>query len=81
MGKRGGPSTTATTTTTLADVPEDRVQDECDLKPTTWYVEATDSEADTHRAMLVQWLFVGAVLLGGMYWWYFLGGGPGQLEL
>lgn len=75
MGKH-----TPSTMTTLADVPEDRVQGECDRKPKTWYIEATDSEAETHRAMLVQWLFVGTVLLGGMYW-YFLDGAPGQLEL
>ena len=44
-------------------------KDALDDKPKDWYVDVTDSEAETHQAMLVQWIFVFVVLVGGMYWY------------
>ncbi|KAK8092988.1 uncharacterized protein PG998_012759 [Apiospora kogelbergensis] len=57
-------STAAKTAAPQVDDNDDVLDD----KPKRWYVDVTDSAAETHRAMLVQWIFVFVMLVGSTYW-------------
>ncbi|KAK8034724.1 hypothetical protein PG993_009719 [Apiospora rasikravindrae] len=74
MNRRTATETAAPQVVLPKDKSKNRVhykeeKDALDDKPKDWYVDVTDSEAETHQAMLVQWIFVFVVLVGSMYWY------------